>query len=298
MTEAVAAPAAPLVRPTGRYEVPDDPAPAETPAPEAVPVPAENAGATPEVQDTGEQAPPAASDGETPKEEAPTPEQAAKRDSRRFERRLDKAYRERAAAQARAEAAERRAAELEARGTQQPVTAAPGFPTLEQHGYDEAKYAAAVAEHAKAQTLRELQAKQAQDSFAAQQQRLTAGWDDQVEAAKDLPEDFDQVVPEIKPTDAVLMSLMEAGPKVAYHLFKNRAELTRIAALPILTQIREIGKLEARLSAEPIKPKAPSQAPAPITPLSGAAGNASAEPSEQDDMKTWLAKRNKQLGRK
>ena len=296
MPEAVVTPAAqPFVRPTGRFELPPEPTPAETHAPEATPAPAENAGATPDVQDTEDQAPSA-----KPEATPETPEQAEKRrEGRRVGRKLDKAYRERGEAIARAELLARQLDELkQTRQTAAPVTAGEGAPTLAQFEYDEAKFAAAVADHAKAQHARELQTKQAQESFRAQQQRLTAGWEDQIEAAKDLPEDFDQVVPELKPTDAVVMSLMEAGPKVAYHLFKNPAEVKRIAALPLMTQIREIGKLEAKLAAEPIQPKTPSKAPAPITPLSGAASNASSEPSEQDDMKAWVAKRNKQLGRK
>ena len=52
-------------------------------------------------------------------------------------------------------------------------------------------------------------------------------------------------------------------------------------------------KLEAKLLAEPVKPKTPSKAPAPITPVTGTAPVANPEPSEEDNMDVWMRKRNK-----
>ena len=91
--------------------------------------------------------------------------------------------------------------------------------------------------------------------------------------------------------------MMEAdnADDIAYHLGSHPKEAQRIAALSPLSQIREIGKLEAKLLAEPAKPKAPSKAPAPITPLTGVAQVATEVPSEQDDMATWIKKRQKQV---
>jgi hypothetical protein len=66
-------------------------------------------------------------------------------------------------------------------------------------------------------------------------------------------------------------------------------------ALSPTAQIREIGKLEHRLAAEPPKPKTPSKAPAPITPLTGTAPVVSDVPTESDDVGAWIKKRNKQL---
>jgi hypothetical protein len=51
-----------------------------------------------------------------------------------------------------------------------------------------------------------------------------------------------------------------------------------------------MGRLETKLQ------KTKSLAPAPIDPVSGS-NNSSSSPSEKDDMKTWIAKRNKQLGK-
>jgi hypothetical protein len=81
------------------------------------------------------------------------------------------------------------------------------------------------------------------------------------------------------------------GEEIAYYLGKNKAEARRIAGLTPVAMIREIGKLEVTLKAA-----SKSNAPAPINPLTGRkAGNDRHSPD--DDMKTFIAKRNKELGR-
>ena len=87
----------------------------------------------------------------------------------------------------------------------------------------------------------------------------------------------------------------ENAEDVAYYLGKNPKEAERIVSLPTLSQVREIGKLEAKLLAEPAKPKTPSKAPAPITPLTGAAPVTTDVPSENDEIGTWIKRRSKQV---
>ncbi len=247
-------------------------------------------------QDSGEQAPPAESEGEKPKEEL-TPEQAAKRDGRRFERKLDKAYRQRAEAQARAELLEKRLKEIEERSKPPEPE---GAPTLEQFEYDPEKYANAKAEFAKKQAAKELTAKQQAEQAEQARKRLISGWEQKYEKGEEKYDDYATVVGQIQPDSAFAAAIMEAdnGEEIAYYLGKNIKEANRIAALSPLSQVREIGKIEAKLLAKPAEPKTPSKAPAPITPLSGAAQVATDVPSENDDMKTWIRKRQKQLGRK
>ncbi len=172
-----------------------------------------------------------------------------------------------------------------------------GEPTLEQHGYDPEKYAAAKAEFATTQKAKEFEAKQREASVTAERQRLVSGWEAKVDRADDKYDDFKDVVGELQPNTPFVAAIMHAenGEDVAYHLGKNPKEAERIAQLPPLVQVFEIGKIAAKLSAAPEKPKTPSKAPAPITPLSGAAPATSAEPSEQDDMATWIKKRQKQV---
>lgn len=293
LNQPAAPPPAPVAAPKGRYELPPDPVPAAPAAPKA---PAESEVVT-SAQNTEEQAP-SATEGETPKEETLTPEQAAererKREGARFGRKLDKAYRQRAEAQARADHLEKQLAE--ARAATSPAKAE-GEPTLAQFDYDPEKYAAAKADFATKRAEKELGEKQRTVAQQAEHQRLVSSWEEKVDKASDKYDDWPDVVGELQPTSPFVASIMEAdnGEDVAYHLGKHPKEAERIAKLPPRQQVFEIGKLSAKLASTPEKPKTPSKAPAPITPLSGAAPIATPVPSEADDMKTWMRKRQKQV---
>jgi len=84
--------------------------------------------------------------------------------------------------------------------------------------------------------------------------------------------------------------------EVAYSLANNPREAARISRLSPMRQAAEIGKLEAKLSTPKPAIKQPSTAPKPIKPVSGSkTPNSAHQPS--DDMKTFMDKRNKELGR-
>ena len=272
-----------------RFEMREEPQDVEPAEPAATPVQG--------AQDTGDQAPPATPEAkpeekaeEKPAEEV-TPEQAAKRESRRFEKRLDKAYRQRAEALARAELLEKELAALK-----QPQ-APKGEPTLADFDYDPEKYAAAKAEFAKSQAQKEFEVKQREQSEKVATQRLLSEWEEKVAKAEDKYEDFAEVVGDLQPTNYLIRAVMEAenGEDIAYHLAKHPKEARRIAELSPTAQIREIGKLEVKLQTKPAEPKTPSKAPAPITPLTGTAPVATDVPSEGDDIRDWIRKRNKQV---
>lgn len=252
----------------------------------------------PTLQNTGNEAPPAqAPEGEKPAQ-APevTPEQAAKREGRRFERRLDKAYRQRAEAQARAEAAERRAQELEQKFAATRQGADGSEPRLEQYD-DIEKYATAKAEYARAKTEKEFAARQAAEANRRYAAQIASEWERKVEKAQERHEDFDAVVGELKPVNEVALAIMEEenGTDIIYHLMTEKKEFARIAALPVRAQIREIGKLSAKLAAEALKAKTPSKAPAPIATVGGKAGGANELPSDSDDIETWMRKENARM---
>lgn len=83
--------------------------------------------------------------------------------------------------------------------------------------------------------------------------------------------DFDEVISQqdliiTKDMVKALAETEEPG-EIAYYLGKHKDEASRIAALPVLAQAKEIGKLEARLQKKPGK-KLPS-APEPIDPVRG-----------------------------
>lgn len=95
----------------------------------------------------------------------------------------------------------------------------------------------------------------------------------------------------------------EIGPEIAYHLSKNRNESIRIYDLPPLQQAREIGKIEAKLIANPTPVKKVSSAPAPIKPLESNSSSASYSTSDPRSTKSlstseWIEQRNKELSKK
>jgi hypothetical protein len=108
--------------------------------------------------------------------------------------------------------------------------------------------------------------------------------------------DYDAVTrsPNVTITELMAQVIMdsETGPEVAYHLGKNPAEAARIAALPPHLQARELGKLEATITAP--KP-APKLAPAPVKPVSGIAAGGSRDPGTMS-MAEYAAWRNQGNG--
>lgn len=261
---------------------------AENTAQNSAPVVAES---VPSAQNPAEQAP-ATQAGEAPPE---TPEQAAKRQGRRFERKLDKAVRREAEARARAELAERRLSELE-RG-QQPSKDG-DEPRLEDYP-DLQQFREAVAKHASEKTAKDLESKRTAESQRQYTQRLSGEWEKRVTAAEDKYDDFGEVVGEIKPDSHLAVAMMEAdnGPDIAYHLATHPDELQAIFRLSPSSQIRAIGRLEAKLSAEPPKPKLPSQAPAPIKTV-GSSGSPSTKKLADMNQDEFDEARRKQVARR
>jgi len=303
MPEAVPQAELPLTPPPvpKRFELPAEP----KDAPKAVEAPVEKS--TPETpaasdelatevaQDTEDSATPAEPEA---KPEEVTPEQAAKREGRRFERKLDKVIKARAEAEAKAEAETKRAAELEQKLAELSKPKAEGRKTLADFDYDPEKYASYTAEEAKKQAVQEVIQRQQQEAQTQAQRKIKQDWEAKVLKAEDKFEDFEEKVGNLEPVNHLTWAVMDADPVVAYHLATHMDEADRLSKLPPVSAVREIGKLEAKLLSETPKPKAPSKAPAPIKPLTGAATQATEVPTEQDDYKTWLSKRNKQLGRK
>ena len=267
MPEEGLAPEAPVIAPAPAAPAAETPAeggpPAETPAENAAP----------------------ATDPEKPEEI--TPEQAAKREGRRFGRKLDAAYRRAAEQQARADFLEKRLTELTPK--EQPIA---GAPKLEQFQSVE-EFEAATAKFYKEQGSKEHEAQIRAQAQTQAKQRLMSEWEASAEKAAAKYDDFEQVVGQMEPASPLAAAVMKAGANVAYHLGKHRAEAERIASLEPLEQLIAVGELKAKLASEPAKPKTPSKAPAPITPVSGKSGGAGSElPQDSDDIETWMKKAN------
>ena len=273
----------PLVAPKQRFELP--PEQEQSKAPEA-PAPA----AAPTGENTGEQAPPTKPEGEKPDTEKDDPEK--QRGQRRFERRIQKAYQKMAEEKARADFLEKQLAER----TPKPAVDTTA-PTLEQFGFDPEKYAEAKATHEKDKALKEYQSKQRDESQKQAIDRISADWEIKVAKAEDKYEDFEEKVGKLDPRNPVIRAIMQTdiGADIAYHLGTNADEARRILSQPPELAIFSLGQLAAKLSATPEKPKAPSKAPAPITPVTGTSPISSSEPSENDDTATWIKKRQRQV---
>lgn len=93
---------------------------------------------------------------------------------------------------------------------------------------------------------------------------------------------------------ADVLVLSDDGPDIAYYLGKNPAEAERIARLHPKLVAKELGRLSAKIASTP-ETVTLSQAPEPITPVGGKTPVQTPEPSERDDMTTWVKKREAQL---
>jgi len=124
-------------------------------------------------------------------------------------------------------------------------------------------YAEALAESKALELLSRREAEQ-------QQRAYLEAYHDREEAVRDKYDDFEQVAynPNLPVTEAMARAIQasEIGPDVLYHLGNSPNEAARISRLDPILQAREIGKIEARLGAEP-PVKRTSNAPAPIAPV-------------------------------
>lgn len=126
--------------------------------------------------------------------------------------------------------------------------------------------------HAYAEALAEQKAQEllAQRETAKQQAALLDTYRDREEEARDRYDDFEQVAynPNLPVTDYMAQAIQasDIGPEVIYHLGSNPKEAQRIANLPPILQAKEIGRLEAKLVADP-PTKRTSTAPAPLAPV-------------------------------
>jgi hypothetical protein len=172
-------------------------------------------------------------------------------------------------------------------------------PPVDQFESPEA-YAEALAVKKAEELLaqRELQKQQAaiEDAYAEREEEARVKYDD-----------FEQVAynPQLRVTDVMAETIKasDLGPDLAYWLGSNPKEADRISRLSPLLQAREIGKIEARLSAEPSLKKTTS-APAPITPVTArASGNPSYDTTDPRSVKSmstseWIeAERQRQMKR-
>lgn len=133
---------------------------------------------------------------------------------------------------------------------------------------------------------RKAEEKLAQREFQKQAEEIEQSFREREEKAIDKYSDYDQVVyrgsAEITKPMAEAIKCADNGPEIAYYLGTNAAESSRIARLSPISQVKEIGRLEAKLAAEPPVKKT-STAPAPISPVTPNGGSPKKDPSNPKD---------------
>jgi len=132
---------------------------------------------------------------------------------------------------------------------------------------DDFENAQAYAEALAEQKAQELLARREAER---QQAAVLEAYQDREEDARSKYDDFEQVAynPNLPVTDYMAQAIQasDIGPDVIYHLGSNPKEAHRIANLPPILQAKEIGRIEAKLAADP-PTKRTSTAPAPLAPV-------------------------------
>ena len=155
-----------------------------------------------------------------------------------------------------------------------------------------------------------LAVKKAEELIAARdrqtyQAEVVEAYSDREEKARDMYDDFEDVVynPKLRITDVMADSIQSSdnGPDLAYWLGSNPKEAERIARLSPILQAKEIGKIEVRLADNPPVKKSTS-APTPISPVTArSSGSPSHDTTDPRSIKTmttseWIeAERNRQI---
>lgn len=170
-------------------------------------------------------------------------------------------------------------------------------PTADQFQTPEA-YAEALATQKAEELLR-------QREFERQRSEILEAYQEKEEEVRSKYEDFEQVAYNpnlpITPVMAESIQASDIGPEVAYFLGTNPKEAERISRLQPFLQAKEIGKIEAKLAANPPVKKTTS-APAPISPVTAkSSGQPAYDTTDPRSIKTmstseWIeADRQRQL---
>ena len=145
----------------------------------------------------------------------------------------------------------------------------------------------AYAEALAYQKAEELLAKR---EAAKQQSAVLESYQEREEAARDKYDDFEQVAynPKLPITNVMAETIQSSdiGPELAYYLGSNPKDAERISRMTPLSQAKEIGKIEAKLAAEPPM-KRTTSAPAPISPVTARSiGSPSHDTTDPRSIKT------------
>lgn len=181
---------------------------------------------------------------------------------------------------------------------QRSVPPAPSTPVVPEQFESTEAYVEALAAQKADQLLRQREEQR-------QKSEILESYHDKEEEARAKYDDFEQVAynPNLPITNVMAETIQasEIGPEVAYHLGANPKEAERISRLSPFLQAKEIGKLEAKLAADPPTKKT-STAPTPISPVTarstGGSSYDTTDPRSIKSMSTseWIeAERQRQI---
>ena len=128
---------------------------------------------------------------------------------------------------------------------------------------------------------------------AKQQSQALESYQELEEAARDKYDDFVQVAynPKLPITNVMAETIQSSdiGPELAYYLGSNPKDAERISRMAPLAQAKEIGKIEAKLAAEP-PVKRSTSAPTPISPVTARiSGSPAIDTTDPRSIKTMTA---------
>jgi hypothetical protein len=159
------------------------------------------------------------------------------------------------------------------------------------------EYAQAYAQWKFSQAEQNHRAKQIEKENASFSERVT----DFKDELEDIPDfDYKKLI-RLPLSDTAVEALLDSDirVKLAVHLLANPSDVDRIGKLSPGRQASELGKLEAKLSSAPVKKV--SQAPAPITPVTGKGSVTTADlydPKFASNTDAWIAEYNRKQAEK
>jgi hypothetical protein len=247
--------------------------------PEETPVPEPEGASAPKPEPAKPETPPEQPEEGEEEEEKPEEEDKARPSARkgRYERRIDRLEQQLAYERKIRELTEqlkgvpREQRQQRAAEPQPDLRPEPGAEPYEDH-------IVKLAEWGTREQWRQIQQEELNRQRAVEQQQQAETWQSHVDQARAAHEDFDDV---LAGTQHVILSkelqdaiaTSEDGASLAYELAKQPQELERIAKLPPLAAVRELGKFEAMITAgngngkAPVQKPAVSRAPEPIEPV-------------------------------
>lgn len=171
----------------------------------------------------------------------------------------------------------------------------PEGPPRRDHFETVEDYLEAKADWQIANKLEQIKAEAEASKARQEAAKREASWQKRVQQAAAKYEDFEELVSndelEITPVMAEAIKEIESGPDVAYYLASNPEEAARIRHLSPVAQVREIGKIEARLNGQAESVKRASKAPPPIEPVTSPKSSSS-DPAHmsQAEYEAWRKK--------